>query len=67
MDEATFDTTAAALKHRMRSLFETSAIPFRRQNGGDYAIPSMELRPEAVRSDLIGFAVHLETSNESVG
>ncbi|SDA33588.1 NAD(P)H dehydrogenase (quinone) [Methylobacterium sp. UNC378MF] len=59
-DEATFDATATALKGRMRTLFETPPIPFRRQNGGDYAIPSMELRPERVRPDLAGFAAHVE-------
>lgn len=60
MDEARFGADAAALKLRMRTLFETQPIPFRRQNGGDYAIPSMELRPEVVRPDLDGFAVHIE-------
>ena len=63
MDDATFGATAAALKRRMRTLFETSPIPFRRQNGGDYAIPSMELRPQAVRPDLTGFAAHIAMSD----
>jgi NAD(P)H dehydrogenase (quinone) len=34
MDATTFATTEIALKRRMRTLFETSAIPFRRQTGG---------------------------------
>jgi NAD(P)H dehydrogenase (quinone) len=66
MDEATFDQRATKLKVRMRALFETPAIPFRRQNGGDYAIPSMELRPETVSSDIGGFAVHIETASWDV-
>ncbi len=65
MDEATFDATAAALKRRMRTLFETSSIPFRKQNCGDYAIPSMELRPEVVGPDLNGFAAHIEKPEQS--
>ena len=59
-DEAAFDATATALRHRMRLLFETVPIPFRRQNGGDYAIPAMELNPQVVRPDLTGFAAHID-------
>lgn len=65
-DEATFDRTATALRARMRTLFETPPIPFRSQNGGDYAIPSMELRPERVRPDLTGFAAHIRLTDQSV-
>lgn len=66
MDAATFATTEIALKRRMRTLFETSAIPFRRQNGGDYMIPSMELRPEALGADPTGFAVHVRLPEAGV-
>ncbi|MGX7704941.1 NAD(P)H-dependent oxidoreductase [Methylobacterium sp. Gmos1] len=65
-DEATFDEAAAALKARMRALFETPPIPFRRQNGGDYAIPSMELRSDRVEPDLTGFAAHVERPDHGV-
>ncbi|UHC19344.1 NAD(P)H-dependent oxidoreductase [Methylobacterium currus] len=58
MDDAIFAATAEALRERMRTLFETAPIPFRRQNGGDYAIPSMELRPDAADPHLTGFSAH---------
>ncbi|WP_232631296.1 NAD(P)H-dependent oxidoreductase [Methylobacterium sp. Leaf118] len=65
-DAATFDATAIALKGRMQTLFETPPIPFRRQNGGDYALPSMALRPDRVGPDLAGFTAHIERPDESV-
>lgn len=65
MDEGAFDTAAAGLRTRMRSLFVTPPIPFRRQNGGDYEIPSLDLRPhvDPLRS---GFAVHLNGVRQDV-
>ncbi|MGN7124854.1 NAD(P)H-dependent oxidoreductase [Methylorubrum thiocyanatum] len=65
-DAATFDEAAIALKGRMRTLFETPPIPFRPQNGGDYAIPSMELRPERVEPGLTGFAAHIGRPDDGV-
>jgi len=62
-DEAGFEATADSLRARMRDLFTTLPIPFRRQNGGDYLIPSMELRPEAADPSLTGFAAHVDGVN----
>ena len=58
MDEADFEVTSAGIRERMRNLFDEAPIPFRRQNAGDYAIPSMELRIEAAPAHLMGFAAH---------
>lgn len=59
LDDDAFRRTSDALRDRMHSLFTVPCIPYRRQNGGDYAIPSMELRSEAAGPDLIGFAAHV--------
>lgn len=61
MSESGSAATAESLRARMRALFSTDPIPFRRQNGGAYAIPSMELRPDLV-PHLTGFAAHLDTA-----
>lgn len=42
----------------MRTLATTAPIPYRRQNGGDYLIPSMQLRPELGEPKARGFALH---------
>ena len=36
----------------------TPPIPFRRQNGGDYRIPSMQLRPGLEAPGTHGFTLH---------
>ena len=59
MNDDSFSSTANALRDRMRGLFTASPIPYRRQKGGDYAIASMELRPEVAGPDLTGFAAHV--------
>ena len=43
----------------MHTLATTAPIPYRRQNGGDYAIPTLELRPEVGDPRINGFALHL--------
>ncbi|WP_420135163.1 NAD(P)H-dependent oxidoreductase [Rhodopseudomonas sp.] len=59
LDEAGFEATAEQLRERMRTLATTPPIPYRRQNGGDYLIPSMELRPGLGAPSRTGFALHL--------
>lgn len=58
-DERDFEVEAGRLRQRMRALETTSPIPYRRQNGGDYLIPSMQLRPGLEDKNATGFAVHL--------
>ncbi|MCJ2144674.1 NAD(P)H-dependent oxidoreductase [Methylobacterium sp. E-066] len=66
MGESSFAAEAESLRARMRTLFSTAPLPFRRQNGGDYAIPSMELRPD-LAPHLTSFAVHLDTAQQGIG
>ena len=60
LDEAGFQATAERLRERMRTLATTSPIPYRRQNGGDYLIPGMQLRAGLEHSGATGFALHAE-------
>lgn len=58
LDEAGFQRLAGSLRERMRTLASTPPIPFRRQNGGDYLIPSLQLRPGLGDPGARGFALH---------
>ena len=58
--EARFEAAAQRLRERIRTLKSTRPIPYRRQNGGDYHIPSMELRPELEAVGASGFSLHLK-------
>jgi NAD(P)H dehydrogenase (quinone) len=42
----------------MRALFSTPPIPYRMQNGGDYFIPQMQLKPGLEKPGTTGFALH---------
>ena len=56
--EADFEPVADRLRERMRTLETIQPIPYRQQNGGDYHIPSMQLRPELGDPGATGFALH---------
>ncbi|XEG70124.1 NAD(P)H-dependent oxidoreductase [Pseudomonas sp. abacavir_1] len=58
MDEARYAAIEQAYGERLDSLFSAAPIPFRRQNAGDYEIPSLTLR-EDIAPQLTGFAAHL--------
>lgn len=60
LDEAGFERAAEHLREQMRTLDTTQPIPFRRQNGGDYLIPSLELRLGLESADISGFSLHLK-------
>jgi NAD(P)H dehydrogenase (quinone) len=60
LDAAGFELVAESLRQRMRTLETTKPIPYRRQNGGDYLIPSMQLRPELGDAAAAGFALHVD-------
>ncbi len=62
INEAGFAAVAERLRERMRTLATTATIPYRKQNAGDYLIPSMQLRPELAPPDTTGFAIHLSKS-----
>ncbi len=67
LDEAGFEPVAERLRERMRTLATTPPIPYRKQNGGDYLIPGMQLRPELGDPGATGFALHLNGAEASVG
>lgn len=67
LDERGFAAASADLGERMRTLGTTEPIAYRRQNGGDYDIPSLVLRPELASHDASGFGLHLHTRGPAAG
>ncbi|MGV6876199.1 NAD(P)H-dependent oxidoreductase [Pseudochelatococcus sp. B33] len=63
LDEAGFTWAAESLRERMRTVEITDPIPFRRQNGGDYLIPTLELRPALGVPGVTSFALHRHEIN----
>ena len=59
LNNADFERLAETLRERMRTLANTLPIPYRRQNGGDYLIPSLQLRPELGDPSVTGFSLHV--------
>lgn len=64
-DESQFQSAAERLRERMRTLETTAPIPYRRQNDGDYIIPTMELRAGLGAPGASGFSLHLHESDAS--
>jgi NAD(P)H dehydrogenase (quinone) len=60
LDAAGFEAAAERLRQRMRTLATTPPIPYRNQNGGDYTIPAMQLRPGLGAAGATGFALHVD-------
>jgi NAD(P)H dehydrogenase (quinone) len=58
-NEERFKAAAQDLRERMQTLETTVPIPYRRQNGGDYHVPTMELREGLETPGVSGFALHL--------
>jgi NAD(P)H dehydrogenase (quinone) len=65
LEDARFEPIAERLRERMRALATTPPIPYRRQNGGDYLIPSMQLRAGLEDPGASGFALHLDRTQAS--
>ena len=65
LDEAAFAPIAERLRERMRTLAATPPIPYRKQNAGDYLIPSMQLRPDLGDAGAAGFALHVNAPSSS--
>ena len=59
LDAAGFEALAEGLRARLRALETTAPIAFRRQNGGDYTIPALELRPGLGAPGASGFSLHV--------
>lgn len=58
LDDAGFLAVSNRLRERMRTIATTAPIPYRRQNFGDYVIPTMQLRPELEAPGATGFSIH---------
>ena len=54
-----FQAIETALRTRMRGLFTDAPIPYRQQNGGEYAIPGCELHPGLEAPGTSGFSLHV--------
>jgi NAD(P)H dehydrogenase (quinone) len=65
LDEDGFEPVAERLRERMRMIETTPPVPYRKQNGGDYVIPSMQLRPELADPGATGFALHLNSAGKA--
>lgn len=57
IDAQGFASACARLGERLDTLWTTAPIPFRPQNGGDYTIPELTLRPDLAPGES-GFAIH---------
>lgn len=64
LDNTAFGQVAEQLRERMRTLGTTSPIPYRRQNGGDYLIPTMQLKPGLEAPGAEGFRLHVTSEGE---
>lgn len=54
-----YATICEKLGQRLDTLWSTTPIAFRQQNGGDYTIPELTLKPDIV-PELTGFAAHIK-------
>ena len=59
VNEETFKVTADELRERLRTLSTTKPIAYRRQNGGDYNIPSLTLKEGLEGPSDSGFSIHI--------
>jgi NAD(P)H dehydrogenase (quinone) len=57
--EVDFEPAAERLRERMRTIETTAPIAYRQQNGGDYFIPSMKLKPGLEDAGASGFSLHV--------
>ncbi|GHG08384.1 NAD(P)H-dependent oxidoreductase [Streptomyces filamentosus] len=59
MDEDGYADVAEAWRRRLLTLETTEPIPFRRQNAGDYEIPSLHLKEGLEPAGRTGFGLHV--------
>ncbi|UKE46833.1 NAD(P)H-dependent oxidoreductase [Xanthomonas cerealis] len=63
MDADRFAQIRDTLGQRLDTLWSAAPIAFRKQNGGDYAMPELTLRPQIAQGQ-VGFAAHVTGSEE---
>ncbi|MFD8009257.1 NAD(P)H-dependent oxidoreductase [Streptomyces sp. NPDC058955] len=59
MTPEAYEAAATAWRERLLTLESTEPIPFRRQNFGDYEIPSLHLKPGLEPAGRTGFGLHV--------
>lgn len=64
-DEAAFSAAADQLRQRLRELSTTEPIPFRPQNGGEYELPTLTLKPGLESASQSGFSMHTRPSKDA--
>ena len=62
--DESFDTIASQLHTGMCEIKSTNLIPYRRQNGGNYEIPSIQLKEEFGENPFSAFSLHIQTEEE---
>lgn len=67
LDTRGFAAISTDLRERMRTIGTTEPIAYRRQNGGDYDIPSLVLRRDLASPEASGFGLHLRQSGPADG
>ncbi|KAF4454445.1 NAD(P)H dehydrogenase (quinone) [Fusarium austroafricanum] len=67
MDEVAFEKEAEKLREKLRQLETIEPIAYRPQNGGDYEIPTLTLKPGLGGSTETGFSLHIRNDNETNG
>lgn len=59
MDQARYEAACAELGEKLDKLFTAAPIPYRKQNAGDYVIPSLVLRDD-IEPGKTGYASHIK-------
>ncbi|KAG7405092.1 Ribosyldihydronicotinamide dehydrogenase [Fusarium oxysporum f. sp. rapae] len=59
LDQAGFEKEAEVLREKLRHLDTTEPIAYRPQNGGDYEIPKLTLKPGLGGKNATGFSIHI--------
>lgn len=57
--EEDFEVVVEQLKGRLKKINDIEPISYRKQNGGDYTVPELKLRPELGKSNVSGFSLHV--------
>lgn len=60
MTDADYPEVAKAWEQRLLTLESTAPVPFRRQNSGDYEIPSLHLKEGLEPAGRTGFGLHVK-------
>jgi NAD(P)H dehydrogenase (quinone) len=67
LDDEGFKTTTDELRQRLRTLSTTKPIAYRAQNGGDYEVPSLCLKPGLGDPSASGFSLHVRSDKDAAG